>query len=47
MFNASLKENILLGVQDASNDQINTALKEAKAYDFVQKFPKNIDNELG
>lgn len=35
MFNATLRENILLGVKDATTDEINAALKEAKAYDFV------------
>lgn len=35
MFNTTLKNNILLGVSDASVDQINTSLKEAKAFDFV------------
>lgn len=47
MFNTTLRENILFGVKDAREDEIITCLKEAKAYDFVMKLPKGIDNELG
>lgn len=35
MFNTTLRENIMLGVHGATDEEINIALKEAKAYDFV------------
>jgi ATP-binding cassette subfamily B (MDR/TAP) protein 1 len=35
LFATSLKENMLFGKEDATEEEINEALKKAEAYDFV------------
>ena len=43
LFEMSVKENIRLGEPSVSNEAIETALRQANAYDFVQKLPEGID----
>jgi len=47
LFNATIKENILLGKQNASDDEIIDALKIANAYEFVKDLPLGIYTNIG
>lgn len=47
LFNDTIKNNILLGKQDASDEEIIEALKIANAYEFVQNLPKGIYTNIG
>jgi ABC-type multidrug transport system fused ATPase/permease subunit len=45
LFSGTIKENVLYGCRDASDEMIWRALETARARKFVQKFPKR-ENEL-
>ncbi len=47
LFNDTVKNNILVGKVDASDDQIIEALKIANAWEFVKDLPKGIDTNIG
>jgi len=49
LFNASIKENMLFAKPDATNDEIIQALKDANAWDFIQKKmgSTGIDTQVG
>jgi subfamily B ATP-binding cassette protein MsbA len=47
LFNATIKENILLGKQDATDDEVIDALKIANAYEFVKDLPLGIYTNIG
>ena len=47
LFSGTIKENILMGNMEASDDEVVEALKSAAAYDFVKEFPKGIDSLIG
>ena len=47
LFNDTVRENILLGKQDASEDEIETAARTAYAHDFVGSLPKGYATILG
>ena len=47
LFNDTIKNNILLGKQNATDDEIITALKIANAYEFVKNLPNGIDTNIG
>jgi subfamily B ATP-binding cassette protein MsbA len=47
LFNDSIKNNILLGKQEASDKEIIEALKIANAYEFVKDLPLGIDTNIG
>lgn len=49
LFNATIRENMLFGKPDASENEIIDALKAAKAWDFIQKTMKEngIDTQVG
>ena len=47
LFSGSIKENILIGKQDATEVEIEEALKMAAAYEFVQELPDKIHTEIG
>jgi len=47
LFNATVKENLLLGKENATDQEIIEALKVANAYDFVQELPKGILTNIG
>jgi subfamily B ATP-binding cassette protein MsbA len=47
LFNDSIKANISLGQQDATDDEIIEALKIANAYEFVKDLPKGIHTNIG
>jgi subfamily B ATP-binding cassette protein MsbA len=47
LFNDSIKNNIKLGKQDATDEEIIDALKVANAYEFVAALPNGIDTNIG
>ncbi|OIQ28333.1 MAG: antibiotic ABC transporter ATP-binding protein [Bacteroidetes bacterium MedPE-SWsnd-G2] len=47
LFNDSIKNNLLLGKEDASDSEIIDALKVANAWEFVKDLPKGIDTNIG
>jgi len=47
LFNDSIKNNILLGKQDATDDEVIEALKIANAYEFIKDLPNGIDTNIG
>ena len=47
LFNDSIKNNIRLGKQDATDDEIIAALKVANAYEFVSALPNGINTNIG
>lgn len=47
LFNDSIKNNILIGKPDATDEEIIDALKVANAYDFVNDLPKGIETNIG
>ncbi len=47
LFNDTVKNNILLGVNSASDEEIIAALKIANAWEFVKDLPNGIDTNIG
>jgi ATP-binding cassette subfamily B protein len=47
LFSSTVKENVSYGKANSSDKEIITALKQANAYEFVQKLPKGIDSPIG
>jgi subfamily B ATP-binding cassette protein MsbA len=47
LFNDTIKNNIRLGKQDATDEEIIAALKIANAYEFVKDLPNGIDTNIG
>lgn len=47
LFNDSIKNNILIGKEDASDNDIVDALKIANAWEFVKDLPNGIDTNIG
>lgn len=47
LFNASIKENILYGKLDATDDEIIEAAKRANIHDFVMSLDNGYDTEIG
>ncbi|MCL4115448.1 UNVERIFIED_CONTAM: hypothetical protein GTU68_006684 [Idotea baltica] len=47
LFNETVKQNILLGQQDASDEDVVEALKIANAWEFVKDLPKGIETNIG
>lgn len=47
LFNSTIKENILLGCPNASDFEIETALKKANAWEFIQKHEQGINLHVG
>ncbi|WP_341200409.1 ABC transporter ATP-binding protein [Croceibacter atlanticus] len=47
LFNDTIKNNILLGKQDATDQEIIEALKIANAWEFVKDLAKGIDTNIG
>ena len=47
LFNDTIKNNLLIAKEDASNDEIINCLKVANAWEFVKKLPKKIDTNIG
>ena len=47
LFNESIKNNLKLGKDDASDEEIIDALKVANAWEFVKDLPSGIDTNIG
>jgi ATP-binding cassette, subfamily B, bacterial len=47
LFSSTIKENVAYGKPDASQEDIVNALQKANAYEFVKKFEKGINTEVG
>lgn len=47
LFSGTIRENLLTGRYDATEDDIYDALKLASAYDFISELPKGIDTVIG
>ena len=47
LFNASIRENILLGGPDASQDELEEAARQANCHDFIAAFPDGYDTVVG
>jgi len=47
LFNDTIKNNILIGKPDASDEEIIEALKVANAYEFVKDLPLGIETNIG
>ena len=47
LFNDTIRNNIMLGKSDATEEDIIDALKIANAYEFVKDLPKGIDTNIG
>lgn len=47
LFNDSVKNNVLIGKEDATDEQVIEALKIANAWEFVKDLPKGIDTNVG
>ena len=47
LFNNSIKNNLLIGNENATNDEIIESLKVANAWEFVKELPRGIDSNIG
>jgi len=47
LFSGSIRENLLIGKPSATTDEINTALDQACALEFVNELPQGIDDIIG
>lgn len=47
LFGGTIKENILYGNPDASDEDIELAAKQANAWDFIQSFPDGLETVVG
>ena len=47
LFSRSVAENIAFGVQDATQEEIEHAAKEAQAHDFILSFNEGYESEIG
>lgn len=43
LFNTSIKQNILMGKPDATDAEIEEALRKTNAWDFVSQYPNKIN----
>ena len=47
LFNASIRDNIAYGLNEATESEISNALEMANAQEFVDQMPKGIDTQIG
>ncbi len=47
LFNGTVRENLVLGKRDATDDELWTALKAANASPFVERLPEQLDANVG
>ena len=47
LFDGTIKENILYGRLDASDDEVILAAKRARLYEYVQSLPQGFDTSVG
>jgi len=46
LFSGTIRENLLWGRPDATEEEMITAAKNAQAYDFIMSFPEGFDTQL-
>ena len=47
LFDCTLRENLVFGRPDATDEEITDALKKSFMYDFVMRLPQQLDTPLG
>ncbi len=47
LFHASIRENILAGKPEASDEEVIAAAKKARAHEFIQHFPRGYETIVG
>ncbi|MDO4492903.1 MAG: ABC transporter ATP-binding protein [Clostridia bacterium] len=47
LFSGTIRENLLWGKADATQEEIDAACRAACAYDFIQSFPDKYETDLG
>ncbi|KRF64570.1 ABC transporter [Bacillus sp. Soil768D1] len=47
LFNGSIRDNIVYGKLDATDDEITESAKAANAHDFIKAFPNGYDSQIG
>lgn len=47
LFGGTIKENILYGKHNATDEEVIAAIKQANAYDFIMSFPEGLDTLVG
>ena len=47
LFDLTIRENVRLGKQDATDEEIEKACKEANAYNFIMKLPQKYNTMVG
>jgi ATP-binding cassette, subfamily B (MDR/TAP), member 1 len=47
LFSGTIRENLLLGKEDATQEEIDAALRKAEAYDFVYDLKEKLDSLVG
>ena len=47
LFDCSIRENIQYAKQDATDEEITKACREANAFEFISKLPKGLDTMVG
>lgn len=47
LFSGTIRENIKMGKEDATEEEIEEAIRIAAAYDFIQELPRGLDTVIG
>lgn len=47
LFSGTIRENIKMGKEDATDEEIEEAIRIAAAYDFIQELPRGLDTVIG
>ncbi len=47
LFSGTIKENILMGRKDATDEEVQEALESSAAIDFIKDFPDGVDTVIG
>lgn len=47
LFSGTIKENLIYGKKDASEEEILSATKASKAHNFIERLPNGYDTEIG
>ena len=47
LFNMTIRENLLLANENATNEEMTDACKKANIYDFIMGLPKSFETEIG
>jgi ATP-binding cassette subfamily B protein len=47
LFSGTIRDNLLWGNENATQEEIETACKNAQAHDFIMSFPKGYETDLG